>query len=424
MSYAVAVNPCRNGDANKLLPDDEAFHAWYRFVLSYPPHLVREYLERFGIGTGQCVLDPFCGTGTTLVTCKRAGVASVGAEGTPMGHFASAVKVDWTPDPGALLAHAQRVAGMAQDIAVASRASALRALPTEAAKTLLKGSISPMPLHRVLVLRDCLEALRDDRFHRHELLALAKALPCRVGNLRFGPEVGVGQSKDDAPVLEVWLDEVRAMADDLERAGGESFASAQVHLRDSRDLSQLVPPGAIDAVVTSPPYPNEKDYTRIMRLEMAVLGLVQSPQDLQSLKRTLLCSNTRTAYKANDDDRWVADLPAVTQLADAIEARRLALGKTSGFERQYHRVVRLYFGGMYRHLASLRPLLRPGARLAYVVGDQASYLQVMIRTGQLLGEIAAALGYEFLGLDLFRTRLATATREQLREEVLLLRWPG
>jgi len=62
--------------------------------------------------------------------------------------------------------------------------------------------------------------------------------------------------------------------------------------------------------------------------------------------------------------------------------------------------------------------------LAYVVGDQASYLRVMIRTGQLLASIAEELGYEVIGIDLFRTRLATATKEQLREEVLLLRWPG
>jgi hypothetical protein len=39
-------------------------------------------------------------------------------------------------------------------------------------------------------------------------------------------------------------------------------------------------------VITSPPYPNEKDYTRIMRLEMAVLGLINSPAELQQLKRT------------------------------------------------------------------------------------------------------------------------------------------
>jgi hypothetical protein len=62
--------------------------------------------------------------------------------------------------------------------------------------------------------------------------------------------------------------------------------------------------------------------------------------------------------------------------------------------------------------------------LAYVVGDQASYLRVMIRTGQILATLAAELGYEVLGIDLFRTRLSTATKEQLREEVVVLRWPG
>ena len=64
------------------------------------------------------------------------------------------------------------------------------------------------------------------------------------------------------------------------------------------------------------------------------------------------------------------------------------------------------------------------SRCPYVVGDQASYLRVMIRTGQLLADIAESLGYEVDDIDLFRTRLATATKEQLREEVVRLRWPG
>ncbi len=48
----------------------------------------------------------------------------------------------------------------------------------------------------------------------------------------------------------------------------------------------------------------------------------------------------------------------------------------------------------------------------------------MIRTGEILAQIAEHLGYKVERIDLFRTRLATATGEQLREEVLVLRWPG
>jgi hypothetical protein len=53
-------------NANKLLPEDRVAHDWYRFVLSYPPHLVRDYIQRFGLTQQQHLLDPFCGTGTTL----------------------------------------------------------------------------------------------------------------------------------------------------------------------------------------------------------------------------------------------------------------------------------------------------------------------------------------------------------------------
>ncbi|MDA0867660.1 MAG: DNA methyltransferase, partial [Cyanobacteria bacterium] len=74
---------------NKLQQSDRAFHDWYRFVLSYPPHLVRDYIEKFGLGGDAVILDPFCGTGTTLVEAKKQGLAAVGVEATPMSHFAS-----------------------------------------------------------------------------------------------------------------------------------------------------------------------------------------------------------------------------------------------------------------------------------------------------------------------------------------------
>ena len=180
----------------------------------------------------------------------------------------------------------------------------------------------------------------------------------------------------------------------------------------------------MDAVITSPPYPNEKDYSRTVRLESVLLGYISSRSELQAMKKGLVRSNTRGVYRDDHDDTWVQGDAEVERIAAAIEARRVELGKNSGFERMYHRVTRLYFGGMARHLASLSRVLKPGARLAYVVGDQASYLRVMIRTGQLLAETAERSGYEVESIDLFRTRQATATREQLREEVLVLRWPG
>ena len=98
---------------NKLRPEDRAAHDWYRFVLSYPAHLVRDYIECFGITEQNRVLDPFCGTGTTIVECKKLGIPSVGIEANPMAAFAARVKVDWAPTPDGLARHAREIAASA-----------------------------------------------------------------------------------------------------------------------------------------------------------------------------------------------------------------------------------------------------------------------------------------------------------------------
>jgi DNA modification methylase len=437
MSYATARRRDVNSEINKLYPEDRAVHEWYRFVLSFPPHLVRTYLERFGITTQQTVLDPFCGTGTTLVECKKHGIPSVGIEANAMAHFASQAKTNWQPDPDHLMRHARAAAAAAQAVldgdgiedialfpALMAAPQALRTLTAEQTKLLLANSISPLPLHKVLVLRDAIQAQQDDGYTDHELLAFAKTVVFAASNLTFGPEVGVGRPQPDAPVLAPWLAGMRALTDDLRQMHARRDVPAQVHNADARQIGAIIPPAFIDAVFTSPPYPNEKDYTRTTRLESVLLGFIHNKAELQALKRGLLRSNSRNVYQGDDDDAWVAQFPEIQRIAAEIEARRIALGKTSGFERMYARVTRLYFGGMARHFANLRPLLRPGAQLAYVVGDQASFLRVLIPTGTLLAEIAQSLGYEVVGIDLFRTRLATATKAQLREEVVVLRWPG
>jgi SAM-dependent methyltransferase len=425
-----------NGDANKLDSKDRAAHDWYRFVLSFPPHLVRQYLQNFQIGPGQTVLDPFCGTGTTLVECKKLGITSVGIEANPMARFASTVKTSWDLDPAQLCSEAAEIGrralsmlksdGLRDDPHPANQTvpgTRLRRLPPESEQILLKDSISPLPLHKTLTLLDSIAANASLACLDHLRLVLAREAVLSFSNLRFGPEIGLGARRADVSVISAWLNGIRQMALDLESLGKLATTPAAIHQIDSRKLSDLLPSASIDAVITSPPYPNEKDYTRTTRLESVLLGFLKGKPELRSLKQSLIRSNTRNVYRQDSDDDWIAHFPRIQEIAERIEQRRIELGKTSGFERLYSRVTKLYFGGMARHLSDLRRLLRPGARLAYVVGDQASYLRIMIRTGSILAEIASSLGYDVLSIDLFRTRLATSTREQLREEVVCLRWP-
>lgn len=440
MASSTGTAPAFAGANNKLRVEDRAAHDWYRFVLSFPPHLVREYLDRFGVGARDLLLDPFCGTGTTLVECRKQGIPAIGVEANPMACFASRVKVDWSIDPDELIENAERIArltrrkleeeGTAEEISLplfrAQRHSTveLRSLPRDQMKLLLRDCISPLPLHRTLALLAAIQEHGKPHLLGHQQLALAKVAVFHASNLHFGPEVGVKGFKEDAPVLHHWMETITGMARDLRALKSLPHTSVRVQIGDARDSSGQLAPGSISAVITSPPYPNEKDYTRTTRLELVLLGFLKNKEDLRTLKKSLVRSNTRSVYRSDGDDEVVRHNPRIQRIARAIEKRRVDLGKTSGFERLYSRVTKLYFGGMARHLANLRPALRDGAQLAYVVGDQASYLRVMIRTGELLAELAESLGYEIRGIDLFRTRLATATKEQLREEVVLLRWPG
>ena len=98
----IKKTPIISSSNNSISSDDRAFHDWYRFVLSYPPHLVRDYLNDFELDEASIVLDPFCGTGTTIVETKLNHIKAIGLEANPFPHFASTVKTDWTADPDRL----------------------------------------------------------------------------------------------------------------------------------------------------------------------------------------------------------------------------------------------------------------------------------------------------------------------------------
>ncbi len=446
---------------NQLQPADEAIHGWYRFVLCYPPHLVREYLKAFDADPHRdWVFDPFCGTATTPVEARLRGFSTLSADVNPISILAARVKLSWDIDLDKIRSRLDDVlelsTGCLRRVHLTPVPAINNQLPLfgphlskrevhdtgltvhnfdpnallspKTAALIPSGFISPNPLLRVLALRFAIEEL----VHAHDIrdfmrLALANVIVTTAGNVGFGPEVYRLPPRDDADVLGAFAGTVTRMISDLQAVLAKQsrpFPPGHVFEDDARTLSLLDGFPPIGVVITSPPYPNEKDYTRSTRLESVLLGLITSKQELRALKSKLLRSNTRNVFVGDDDDTFIKDIPSVIRVAEEIEKRRLQLGKTSGFERLYHRVVRLYFGGMYRHLSALLPKLRLGARCAYVVGDQMSYFRIHIRTAQLLADVAIKAGYEVEGINLWRTRRSTTTGQDLEENVLILRRPA
>ena len=408
---------------NKLRVEDSSIHDWYRFVLSFPPHLVQQYLETFCVDQTSFVLDPFCGTGTTNVECKKHGVSSWGIEASPLTHFVSKTKCVWANDTFNFLNTAKQIA-----LAAARTINSLskpRTLSEEQTSLILKNSICEQPLSSTLVLRDSIRAANSP-FEDYYLLALAKHIVYSYSNLKFGPEVGISRKKKESvDVVEIWLSEIERMETDLEYWKHHSSTFADISLGDARSIPKRDYIGKVDCVITSPPYPNEKDYSRTTRLESVILGFINTKDDLRNIKKGFIRSNSKNVYRSDNDAQYISNIGSINKLSNEIEERRLELGKTSGFEKLYASVVKQYFGGMARHLSELKPYLRNGASLAYVVGDQASYFQIPIRTSVLLGEVAGSIGgYRVDRVDTFRKRFATATETWLNEDVLVLKYKG
>jgi DNA modification methylase len=408
---------------NKLRVEDSSIHDWYRFVLSFPPHLVQQYLETFCVDQTSFVLDPFCGTGTTNVECKKHGVSSWGIEASPLTHFVSKTKCVWANDTFNFLNTAKQIA-----LAAARTINSLskpRTLSEEQTSLILKNSICEQPLSSTLVLRDSIRAANSP-FEDYYLLALAKHIVYSYSNLKFGPEVGISRKKKESvDVVEIWLSEIERMETDLEYWKHHSSTFADISLGDARSIPKRDYIGKVDCVITSPPYPNEKDYSRTTRLESVILGFIDTKDDLRNIKKGFIRSNSKNVYRSDNDAQYISNIGSINKLSNEIEERRLELGKTSGFEKLYASVVKQYFGGMARHLSELKPYLRNGASLAYVVGDQASYFQIPIRTSVLLGEVAESIGgYRVDRVDTFRKRFATATETWLNEDVLVLKYKG
>ena len=295
------------------------------------------------------LLDPFCGTGTTVVEAKKNDISSIGIEAVPMCVFAARTKLDWSCNPDWLLEHSEAVAREALDRLTHAGVSDtppndtfnledFSPLPHEQARLLFKDAISPLPLYKTMVLINVLSQLYSAEVANHEQLALASTLVHSISNLKFGPEVGIGKKKDDAEVVSAWRTRISNMALDL-RDTNEHSASARIYHGDAREIDNILEPGTIDAVITSPPYPNEKDYTRIVRLESVLLGLMKDRSDLRKVKQNLVRSNTRGVFSADSDDQSLSGSSRVRDIAARIESRRVELGKTSGFERRYAQVA-------------------------------------------------------------------------------------
>ncbi|MGH9873584.1 MAG: hypothetical protein ACRD9S_14135 [Pyrinomonadaceae bacterium] len=293
----------------------------------------------------------------------------------------------------------------------------------ESTGMLERGWISNRPLRKSIAIKSTIDSLRTSAVYKNALtLALIAEVIQGASNIKFGPELYCVKKRKDAGVYSGFEERIVQMATDFDAIATLNHpGSVEVFQGDSRNCYEVLKPmirGRFSAAICSPPYPAEHDYTRNTRLELAFLGLVSDLGSLRAIKKAMLRSHTKNIYKDDNDAARVSRNSNVRAIVKKLELKTRNI--EHGFGKLYPTVVSEYFGGMRRHFESIGKLLKSKAKCAYVVGDQASYLQVHIPTAEILAGLAERSGFKVLEIKRWRMRWSSATSRQVDENILIL----
>jgi DNA modification methylase len=161
-----------------------------------------------------------------------------------------------------------------------------------------------------------------------------------------------------------------------------------------------LPENTYDAIITSPPYCNRYDYTRIYALELALLGATE--QKLINLRQHMLSCTVEN--RAKDllalNPTWEKAIAAADQqkllraILRYLENQRAqgALNNTG-----IPRMVRGYFYEMACVIAECSRALKRGAPLV-MVNDNVRYAGASISVDLILSDLASQLGFSVEGI--------------------------
>lgn len=278
---------------NKKLP----IYGWYNYKHSFARELVFSLLTSMGIErfSKVTVLDPFCGAGTTLLAAKEYGINSIGIDVMPFATFiseAKALNYDYLT----------LEKGKTRLFNFLSRAQFKYSI-YKGKRELLKKYFSPSVLEWILLVLFWIRRQSNKQVHFFYLTALFSILEELSqmkkdgGFLRNFP-----REIDTAKASDMYLQKIESMLSDIKinsiQGAVPTLFTEDIRCLGREENSLPIVDNSIDAVITSPPYPNRHDYTRIYSLE-SILGFSDNVHDIKHIRYKTLRSHVeaKASYK-------------------------------------------------------------------------------------------------------------------------------
>ena len=233
---------------------------------------------------GRRVLDPFVGSGTTLIEAVLAGRAGFGVDVNPLAVELTKLKATpWIPERRERLGEAARtVAAMATERVRASRRrSATPAAERHKSRYDDPRCYPPHVFPELVTLRESIDSLADE-WSKNALRLVLSAIVVKVSLQRSDTDETIVERNVPRGAatrhFAAKAEELVVHMAELASRVPPSTPRPEVRLGDARALHHLAA-GSIDLVITSPPYLGTYDYARHHIRRFGWVGL--DPRPLQ-----------------------------------------------------------------------------------------------------------------------------------------------
>ena len=313
---------------------DSLTHPFHTYPARMHPATARALVELFcdRAPDNAVVVDPFCGSGTTLVEARAAGLDAVGVDLSPLAVLVAHAKT-WTVPAARRTALRKAGTQIATEVRLAGRAA--RKAGHEAKPLRRVEGFDPNARDRRLGswflphVRRELEAIaaRIDMVRTTDaelasvLTAALSAILIKVSSRTSDTDpTWIDRQVPRGQAARLFAQRVELLVAGLEDLGRTPGRMPRIVEADARALGEQVEAGSAWAVITSPPYPGTYDYAEHQRLRFDFLGLRHRAFDEGEVG-----ARRKFPARGSGDVGWLAELGGILEtIATALRPGRYA----------------------------------------------------------------------------------------------------
>ncbi|AOV99952.1 hypothetical protein B1772_06770 [Dehalococcoides mccartyi] len=414
--YVPSSNGNGNGNGNGNASDP--IFRWYKYLEDFPQHFVSDCIKKYKISNEYYVLDPFSGSGTTLIRAKMDGYKSLGVDVNPAIVFIARQKLNWNIKTESIVkAYSQLVSEFLNTPEDKKKEALISSPLGKMPKKELNQWLSPVKQNETALMLNIIETL-DDNEIKNLFKCLVTKTAVDVSYVAFCPGTTFYPFRKKPHFLTEFKKLVEWVISDLkveQVVTNKHIESTIVEGSIKDELTLKDYKNKVDVIITSPPYPNDLEYTRQTRLEMYLLGYVKSMNDVQNVKRKMVKGSTKLIFNTDAPTANISEISSLKKITNELSEK--LKDKNWGFD--YPKMINMYFTDMYTCLANLHEVLVKDGVCILVVGDQ-TFKGIVIPVAEILAEISQMIGYRTSNIELHRERRSTGHDIPIPEENLIL----